>query len=320
MVASMASRSFYLGFGRRFLNDSSLTMNGRTLICASGSGLSNRLFLLAGSSRVAELTGRKLVLYWPVNDAVGCAFSDLFTNRLTMFRAEDIDVVLHSCSTVKVYNSWHHSVLYTAVAEDGDPDAQIVIMKGWNAPRFRAEKETLEFKAQVRTYLRALEPVAAIRDEVENFALPERCIGVHLRRSDRNVPEFSVSADEHFERIMDALIAAEPSINFLIATDEPATEQKFLRRYSGRALSLEKTRRKRDDARGIEEALIDLLLLGRTQAVLGNHYSSFSQLAGEWAGRAVLCATADSSGPQLDTTTQQLLAPSNNSVRVPATI
>ncbi len=291
-------------------------MTGRTLICASGSGLSNRLFLLAGSSRVAELTGRKLVLYWPVNDAVGCAFSELFMNPLTMFRAEDIDVVLHSCSTVKVYNSWHHPVLYTAVAEDGDPDAQIVIMKGWNAPRFCTEASTPEFRAQVGAHLRTLTPAPGIRERVESFALPEYCIGVHLRRSEKNFPPFSVSADEHFERIMDALIVAEPSVSFLIATDDAATEEKFLRRYSSRALCFEKCCRARNNAGGIEEALIDLLLLGRTQAVLGNHFSSFSLLAAEWAGRPLVHATADSSGSQLELTTQQLLAPLRDSSKV----
>jgi hypothetical protein len=262
---------------------------------------------LAGSLRVAELTGRTFVLYWPVNDSLGCEFSRLFTNAFAIFRNEDIAEVLNSGSTVKVYNSWHHSNLYTAVAEDGDPDTQIVIMKGWNAPRFRTESGTPEFRNQVATHLRALTPAPGIREQVESFALPEHCIGVHLRRSEKHVPEFSVSADEHFERIMDALVAAEPSVNFLIGTDDVATEQKFVRRYSCRALCFEKRHRTRSDAGGIEEALIDLLLLGRTQAILGNHFSSFSLLAGEWAGRPLLHATADSSGLQLQWTIQQLL-------------
>ena len=282
-------------------------MKGRTLICAGSSGLSNRLFLLAGSLRVAELTGRKFVLYWPVNSSLGCEFSRLFTNPFTMFRNEDIADVLNSGSTVKVYNSWHDSNLYTAVAEDGDPDTQIVIMKGWNAPRFRTESGTPEFRAQVRTHLRTLAPAPGIRQQVEGFALPDHCVGVHLRRSERHVPEFSVSADEHFERIMDALVAAEPSVNFLIATDDLATEQKLVRRYSSQALCFEKSHRTRNDAGGIEEALIDLLLLGRTQAILGNHFSSFSLLAAEWAGRPLLHATADSSGLQLARTVQELL-------------
>jgi hypothetical protein len=294
-------------------------MNDRTLICASHSGLSNRLLLLAGSLRIAELTGRQLILYWPVNDAAGCPFSQLFTNALRTFRAEDIDTVLHSCSTVKVYNSWHHPLLYTGVAEDGDPETQIVIMKGWIAPRFRGEQDTPAFWDQVRTQLRALTPAPGLREEVENFVLPEPCIGVHLRRSEKHIAEFNLSTDEHFERIMDALIAAEPSLHFLIATDDAATEQKFLTRYSGRALSFEKSRRKRNDPRGIEEALIDLLLLGRTRAILGNHYSSFSFLAGQWAGRPALYATAESSGPRLEMTTQQLLAPLNCSSRIPVT-
>jgi hypothetical protein len=282
-------------------------MKGRTLLCASSSGLANRLLLLAGSLRVAELTGRKLVLYWPVNDSVGCAFSQLFTNPLTLFCAEDIDAVLHSCSTVQVYNSWHHPLLYTAVAEDGDPDTEIVIMKGWHAPRFRTEKETPAFWAQVRPHLRAFQPMPGIREAIENFVLPERCIGVHLRRGEKHISQFSVSADEHFERIMDALVAADTSVTFLIATDDAATEHKFLARYRGRALSFRKTQCGRRDTRGIEEALIDLLLLSRTRAVLGNHFSSFTFAAGELGGRAALYATADSAGVRLKETTELLL-------------
>jgi len=289
-------------------------MKGRTLLCASNSGLANRLPLLAGSLRVAELTGRKLILYWPVNEAIGCEFSRLFTNPLTLFRAEDIDAVLDSCSTVKVYNSWHHPLLYTAVAEDGDPDTQIVIMKGWHAPRFRTEEDTPAFWEQMRPHLRALEPAPALRAEVESFVLPERCIGVHLRRGEKHRSEFDASADDHFEHIMDALIMVEPSVTFFIATDDAMTEHKFLARYRDRALIFPKTRPGRRDARGIEEALIDLLLLSRTRAVLGNHYSSFSFFAGQWNGRPTVYATADSSGPQLELTTQQLLTGSSDSM------
>ena len=276
--------------------------------------MANRLLLLAGSLRIAELTGRKLFLHWPVNAALGCAFPQLFTNPITLFRAEDVNAVLDSCTTLKVYNTWHLPPLYTGIAEDGDRDAQIVIVKGWHAPRFRSEQDTPAFWNQVRPHLHALKATPGIRDEVGRFMLPERCLGVHLRRADRPVTQFGMSTDEHFERIMDAAIAAEPAVTFFVATDDAATEQKFRARYGARALSFPKSRPGRNIVRGIEEALVDLLLLGRTRAVLGNHHSSFSFLAGELTGRTALYATEESAGTGLHATIDTLMGALNEPV------
>jgi hypothetical protein len=187
-------------------------------------------------------------------------------------------------------------------------------LKGWHAPRFRSEEETPALWNQVRPHLRALTARSGIGNKVGKFALPERCIGVHLRRADRHVPQFGMSADEHFERIMDAVIAAEPAVTFFVATDDAATEQKFLARYGARALSFPKSRPGRNVVRGIEEALVDLLLLGRTRAVLGNHYSSFSFLAGELTGRAAHFATEESAGARLPATLESLVDALNEPV------
>ena len=110
---------------------------------------------------------------------------------------------------------------------------------------------------------------------------------------------------------MDAVIAAEPAVTFLVATDDAPTEQKFLDRYGTRTLSFRKSRPGRNVVRGIEEALIGLLLLGQTRAVLGNHYSSFSFLAAELTGRPAVYATEESAGAGLNATIESLVGALN---------
>jgi len=285
----------------------------RNLFATCSSGLCNRLLLLAGSMRIAEATRRSLALYWPVNEALGCPFEMLFTNRFEKVTEADLSLLLMTNFNVKVYNAWKtEGPSYQKIRRDGDPDAHIVIIKGWSDPRFEDETTGPEMDAEVRRRLLELQPLPEIEAAVNACVLPPATIGVHVRRGD-NLENFGQSRDEHFFRIMRDILQRRPDARFFLATDVAAVEARFQEEFDGALLTAPKTWASRKKVRGVCEGLIDLLVIARTAAIIGNVQSSFSQTAARLGRKQMLPADESSSGARLATTgawlTRQLPQP-----------
>jgi hypothetical protein len=274
----------------------------RNLFATCSSGLCNRLLMLAGSQRIAELTQRTFALYWPLNEALGCSFNELFTNRFEMVTEAELGLLLKTNFNVKVYNAWRtDGPMYRAIRRDGDPDVQIVVLKGWSDPRFEGETRSAEADAGLRRWLRELRPVPPIESAVNEFALPSATIGVHVRRGD-DLAEFGRSRDEHFFRMMHGILERCPETTFFLATDVAATERRFQAELGSALLCAPKTWAPRDEVQGIREGLIDLLLLARTAGIIGTNYSSFSQTAARIGPGQLRVADETSAGVGLDET------------------
>jgi hypothetical protein len=73
-----------------------------------------------------------------------------------------------------------------------------------------------------------------------------------------------------------------------LCSDDERVKQGFRRRYGGRLLTYESSGGGNDasvdrqTARGVQQALRDLLTLSRTEKIVGTYNSSFSWLASMW--------------------------------------
>ena len=146
------------------------------------------------------------------------------------------------------------------------------------------------FDSDFRASLKEWSPVPSIRAEVERLSASfgPHTVGVHIRRGDalenrRLASEFKRSTDAAFIAQMDAELVAEPHTNFFVATDSAATEERFRERY-GEAVIVNRDKRfvpslHRQPKDNQRDAVIDMFALARTQKILGNNFSSFSQMA-----------------------------------------
>lgn len=273
----------------------------KILYAASSSGLCNRLLLLAGSRRIAAKTGRRLILHWPVNDQLGASYSELFATPITLAGAGDLELLLRTDHTVKVYNAWHcpDEEHYSHMSEDGCRYADIVVVKGWIYPTWDSEPSNFEISAQIRPFLRDFEIRPELLRRVMAVSLPPGVLGVHIRRGD--TPEvFGDSSDGHFVAIMNALLRRFPNLRFFLSTDVAETEHKFRARFGDHILSQVKTWAARDTLAGGREAAIDLTLLARTAAILGTTQSTFSSTPAILGGTTVVTANASTAGPRCE--------------------
>jgi hypothetical protein len=268
-------------------------MRERSIIASCTSGLANRMLMLAGAQRLARLTQRKLFLYWPENDQLDCPFEALFKNAPAMIRDHDMHELLRSDRTMKVYNAWHCPPLYEEVSPDGEA-AEIILLKGWTAPKF-ANETLASIRDELCEELRRLAPVDELITTADTVALPEQCLGVHVRTGAAGESEkyFAQSKHEHFETILRAVMEQCGDTSFLLATAWPEVEGHFRGVFGDRLIVFPKSGKGRERA-AIREALIDLLLLSRTRGVLGHHGSTFSQVAAMLGPRLLLMATETS--------------------------
>jgi hypothetical protein len=278
------------------------------LFATCSSGLCNRLMVLAGSIRIAQRTGRKLALYWPVNHDLGCHFDELFANTFPMVTEDAFASILDTTVTVKIYNAWRtQGPMFTRISANGDPDANLVIIKGWSYPMFENEGFNRDLDAEIRRRLLSFTPRPEIQSEVDSFPLPPATIGVHVRRGD-HVDEFGESKDEYFMAVMSGILDRRPDVKFFLATDVARTEHQFRAAFGDTLLTAPKTWIGRHEPRGAREGLVDLLLLSRTAAILGNIHSSFSQAAGCIGNKLMIVADAGSAITHLDRTCDGLCA------------
>lgn len=281
----------------------------RTLIATCSAGLCNRLLVLAGSLRLARRTGREFILYWPENGHLGCPFPALFENEFEPLGDDRLHWLLQTEHHVKLYSAIAGcGPCFSEVSDDGDPQAQAVVIKAWYGPKLAGESYDEAYHRELREHLAGLRPRRALLAEADAFALPPRCLGVHVRRTDvwdEAVRTFGQSRDDHFLAILDAVLARAPDVSFFLATDNEATESLLRARFGGRVRVFPKTSRGRD-RRGIEEALVDLLLLSRAAAVLGTHYSSFSSTASLLGPGPLFIAGEETAVTKLDETARRL--------------
>ncbi len=125
-------------------------------------------------------------------------------------------------------------------------------------------------------------PTAAVQKRIDGFTsrFASHMVGVHIRRTD-NVSAIGKSGTDAFIRAMEAEIAADPQVQFFLATDERAEEAVLRQAFPGRILSNEERVLKRDSEAGMQDAMVDLYCLAATDKILGSYWSSFTDVAAE---------------------------------------
>lgn len=107
-------------------------------------------------------------------------------------------------------------------------------------------------------------------------------VGVHIRRGD-NEASAQVSPLDLFIERMDRELERAPETRFFLATDNPETERLVTGHFPGRVAARKKNL-SRTHTRGVQDAMVDLLILSKCRLILGSYWSSFSMTAADMGG------------------------------------
>eukprot|EP00435_Cladocopium_sp_Y103_P072680 s750_g41.t1 len=134
------------------------------------------------------------------------------------------------------------------------------------------EEDRAALAKERAAHLNRLCPIPELQRRV--WQLPRGTVSVHIRRTD-HAKAIARSPEELFWHTMETY---PQDVLFFLATDDPDVEERMKSRFGSRLLTAPKSLN-RNSRTGIQDALIDLLMLSQGIEVLGSFKSSFSAMA-----------------------------------------
>ena len=236
----------------------------KALVVEVREGLCNRLRVLVSACYLARRYGRELILCWRPDHKCGARFGDLFTN------------LMGETDSLPEYPRPRMGIPPDELARAiQSPDPIVCVRECHWLVAEMDQRKTIE-------HFRALRPVDAVTRAADAIAarFPGWTIGVHVRRGDfaphlLKRHDLKLPALERYFAYLDNWRGA-----IFLATDGgDEVVQRFCDRYGDRLLIYPRNSPGRSTPQAVQEALVDLYLLQRCQAIIGTRFSSFSELA-----------------------------------------
>lgn len=293
----------------------------KKLFINTKNGLGNRLRALASAYIVAKEVGRQLVIIWVPDEHCEAKFTDLFKLN---FLFKDVILVENfkkdkslDISKAIQYNIEENEnrVIYDYFSsknkyiDDTIPqDIYIISACILNNKYTNWAKEC--------TFLRSLETVDDIANNIYKYIIENNiynAIGVHIRmgqnsseHSYEDISRYSKEEKESvckwrtsshwtvFLREMDNILEKNPNQKFFVCCDNEEAYKNILSdpKYQKCIFYTKKNVYDRS-LEQIKSGLIDLILLSKTQYILGSNWSSFSEMALRLSGKQMKLAGVD---------------------------
>ncbi len=250
--------------------------SARKLVVVPCCGLGNRIQAIVCGQLLAEDTGRELHVNW-TPAAVDCAveYERLFVSAYPALADLPDDTVCYS--SLQRYLSavperyWPMLKRYAhqwfrRIRED--PAATIAV---FTCHQFLDYFNDPRFPDRLRRLLVSVRP--EIRAEVDGFAarhFGHFTVGIHVRRTDWRSQRHLGYYLRQMRQFPDAV--------FFVCSDDPSVPAEIRARHP-RTVEYPKTSLSRQDSEGLVQALIDMLLLAKTQYLIGTQGSTFSAIA-----------------------------------------
>ncbi len=251
------------------------------IISAAHGGLSNRIKCLVSSMDIAKNTGRSILLCWAKNKDCNSTFSELFENKIIEISKEDLRKMLKSKDSKVILGGENFSIGNEKYIINDLPFFSFVDKE----QGYDFHKTSPEIRLKIVRYLKGLKIKKSITDEVEIFYKKKfkgRMVGVHIRKGDfvfiKNGVG-NVSSEKMFIKKIKEEIEKNKETKFFLATEDMKTEEMIKKVFSNKIIAYPKKIAKREDEGSVREALIEMLLLSKTEKILGNFKSSFTEMA-----------------------------------------
>jgi len=237
------------------------------LVLIPQSGLCNRLRAIASARRLCQRFAARCSIVWDWGD-----FWDLFT------KVPDVEIIQNLPQPDKVARHQPRHVDPTRTV-----DITVRTLQLHSGQIFWGSHESQIQLHQLVEYVPRLN--SRLQGIVDDFAKRnlQNTVGFHLRRTDQ-AQSILHSPDVLFFRKANEIISEGKKI--FLATDNLKTIKKFRRKFGDMIIvypkrtELEKRwPRPQFDQMAVEDDLIDLFLLVKSEYIIGSHFSSFSCMA-----------------------------------------
>ncbi|KAA6324546.1 hypothetical protein EZS27_026138 [termite gut metagenome] len=253
-------------------------------------GLANRMRTIASALSLANDCNTHLRIIWYKDVGLNCEFHQLFQplpyTKVTLKNASFIDFILYDRPRKK--NLWIPRVFQCLLFDKCLYDTKVV--RGFDFLNWAKNKNvfitaySLFYPVSGFSFSGCFVPKDWIQQRIrEQYNLFNKyTVGVHIRRTD-NVCSISKSPTELFINWMNDEIQRHPETLFYLATDSQEEKVRLRNIFGARMITLDKEV-SRTTSTGIENAVVDLFLLAKTNKIIGSFYSSYTEMAAELSG------------------------------------
>jgi hypothetical protein len=258
----------------------------------SSYGLANRMRAIASGVGLSTDTipKQKLNIIWPQNDALNCAFSDLFEPlvQVDMMESFKYGKLLKASAQPDRFKKTIASAFNRLLGIDhcikADADFKLDVGVEAELVKFIKGKKNIYIKTCAEfgapeNYFSIFKPIAAIQQQIDQRmeSFSSHTVGLHIRRSD-HIAAKKYSPDEMFFAVIEKELDARDHTKFYLSTDDKETISMLKAKYGDCIINFTKDF-SRDSLSGIQNAVIDMYCLANTSKIFGSFNSSFSNVA-----------------------------------------
>lgn len=288
------------GYLRNFADESGSDVYGengkmkRQVLLVPSGGLGNRMRVLACAVTMMETLPGRLDVVWFRHSGLNAAFSDLFEpvdgERLRLREGSLLDALL--LERPRRNNLWVPRMFQRLLfrARLYEQYVTPLFRQGFDFRAWASRGNvymatyTRFFPYEPATLRRLFVPVPRLRERIDGccVAFTAHTVGVHVRRTD-HADAIAESPLELFFEKLDAEMARRSDTRIYLATDSEDVKEEMKARY-GQRLMCSGKQADRTSLAGIEDGVVEMFVLARTQKIYGSYLSSFSEIASELGG------------------------------------
>lgn len=250
------------------------------LIIQPSGGLCNRMRVINSAWELAKRRKEKLIVLWYLCPELNCSFESIFQP------VDEIQII--NITSLKDPRKLFYQL--TAKQRFGNDDILNNKTNGvLNDDFYKQLKKRVYLFTWEHFYpsqdYHFYTPTKSLQERIGSFTerFGERCVGVHIRRTD-NAVSMGKSTTEQFIALMQKELEAHPETIFFLATDDKKEEALLRETFPGKILSNQTRSLDRNSEDGIHDALLDLYCLAATDKLIGSYWSSFTDIAADMRG------------------------------------
>ncbi len=247
-------------------------------------GLANRMRAINSAAALAIKNNMPLNIIWVKDRGINARFTDIFeiprkqdvTLREPDFSIHNLRLTIHYplyMSIIKfLLKTFEKNVFILNKPNEGLHDFDSISSDGAYIAAYNefynSELVPDIFKPKEKILIK-------IREINETFS--ENTYGMHIRRTD-NFASINSSPSNLFDEKIQSILELEPDALFFVASDSDDEKNRLIKEFPGKIITnfFEVSRSKLE---GIENAVVDMFLLGETKKIYGSFWSSFSEMA-----------------------------------------
>lgn len=266
----------------------------KKIVFVPSGGLGNRMKAISAAILLGRACGSELTVKWFQDWGMGCRFSDLFCpialDHVSVQEGTWLDKLTtdrprkHNLYIPALYECLRYS------RRMNELDTAKGVEQQFN---FATWAKGHDVWLSSYTYFMAKDipadafdcfrPIKALQERIDRQALRlgQKCMGVHIRRTDNA----KAIADSPTEAFIERMKQESDDTIFYLATDSEDVKRQLRGVFGDSRIITSQSKADRGSVSGMQDALVELYTLGRCGHILGSSFSTFAMTAAT-VGRA----------------------------------